>query len=104
MKHICFYFQVHQPFRLRNYHFFDIGSGRHYFDDEANAAILKKVAANCYFPANELLLNLIRQYGKEFKISFSISGTALDQFEKYLPEVLHSFKALADTGCVEFLA
>lgn len=104
MKHICFYFQVHQPFRLRNYHFFDIGSGRHYFDDEANAAILKKVAANCYFPANELLLNLIRQYGKEFKISFSISGTALDQFEKYLPEVLHSFKALAETGCVEFLA
>jgi len=103
MKNICFYFQVHQPFRLANYHFFDIGPNKDYFDEEANASILRKVAHNCYFPANNLLLNLIKEHGTNFKISFSISGTALDQFERYLPEVIDSFKALAETGCVEFL-
>ncbi len=103
MKNICFYFQVHQPFRLRNFHFFEIGSNSNYFDEQANMAILKKVAYNCYFPANEALLQLIREHGKRFKVSFSISGTALDQFEKYMPELIDSFKTLAATGCVEFL-
>lgn len=103
MKNICFYFQVHQPFRLSNYHFFDIGSDKEYFDEHANASILRKVAHNCYFPMNNLLLELIKEYGDRFKVSFSISGTALDQFELYLPEVLDSFKALAQTGSVEFL-
>lgn len=103
MKKICFYFQVHQPFRLRNYHFFDIGNDTHYFDEEKNRAVMKKVAAKCYLPANAVLLDLIHEYGKRFKISYSISGTALDQFEMYAPEVLVSFKQLAATGCVEFL-
>jgi alpha-amylase len=103
MRNICFYFQVHQPFRLRNYHFFDIGREHHYFDEQANASILNKVANNCYLPMNALLLELIEQYGSRFKVSFSISGTALDQFELYAPEVLQSFQALARTGCVEFL-
>jgi alpha-amylase len=66
--------------------------------------ILQKVAYNCYFPANALMLELIKKHGKNFKIAYSISGTALDQFEKYMPELIDSFKALADTGCVEFLA
>lgn len=104
MKNICFYFQVHQPFRLRKYHFFDIGNRHDYFDEHANENILKKVANNCYFPANALMLDLIRKYNGKFKIAYSISGTALDQFEMYLPELIDSFKALADTGCVEFLA
>lgn len=104
MRSICFYFQVHQPFRLRNYHFFDIGKSSNYFDEEANRTILKKVADNCYFPTNKALLHLINKYGKDFKISFSISGTALDQFERYLPELLESFQALAATGSVEFLS
>ena len=26
MKTICFYFQIHQPFRLKRYRFFDIGN------------------------------------------------------------------------------
>jgi len=103
MKNICFYFQVHQPMRLRNYHFFDIGQSHDYFDEQANAAIMQKVARNCYLPTNQLMLNLIKQHGGRFRISYSISGTALDQFEMYAPEVLESFKALANTGCVEFL-
>lgn len=104
MKTICFYFQVHQPFRLRRYRFFDIGARHNYFDDYANRTIMRKVADKCYLPTNQLFLDLIKEYGCKFKISYSISGTAIDQFEMYAPDVLDSFKRLAETGCVEFLA
>jgi alpha-amylase len=104
MKTICLYFQVHQPFRFRRYRFFDIGESHYYYDDFSNESIMRKVAGKCYLPANQLLLELIEKYGDRFKISFSISGVALDQFELYAPEVLESFKKLASTGQVEFLA
>jgi len=104
MKSICFYFQVHQPFRLRKYRFFDIGKEHNYYDDYQNEYIVKRVADKCYLPMNNLLLDLINEYGTQFKVSFSLSGTVLDQFEMYAPEVLDSFKKLADTGNVEFLA
>jgi len=103
MKKICFYFQVHQPFRVRNYRFFDIGENSNYFDDEKNYAVMQKVKDKCYIPANNVLLDLVKEYGKRFKVSFSISGVALEQFEMYAPEVIESFKQLAATGCVEFL-
>ena len=103
-KTICFYFQVHQPDRLRVYRFFDIGNDSHYYDDFANKTILRRVAERCYMPANQLMLDLIRQYKGAFKIAYSISGAALDQFARYSPEVIESFKELAKTGCVEFLA
>jgi len=104
MKAICFYFQVHQPYRLRRYRFFDIGKSHHYWDDFNNEEILKKVAEKCYLPANQILLDLIRSHGDRFKISFSLSGMAMSQFQEYAPEVLKSFQRLADTGNVEFLA
>jgi len=104
MKSICFYFQVHQPFRLKQYRFFDIGREHHYFDDRQNSWILKRVADKCYLPANKLMLNLINEYKGAFKICYSISGVALDQFERFTPQVIDSFRALAQTGCVEFLA
>ncbi|MDD2277655.1 MAG: glycoside hydrolase family 57 protein [Bacteroidales bacterium] len=104
MKTICFYFQVHQPFRLRRYRFFDIGKSHNYFDEFSNRSIMRKVAEKCYLPTNNLMLGLINEFGNRFKISYSISGTALDQFELYAPDVLESFKRLAETGCVEFLA
>ena len=104
MRSICFYFQVHQPMRLRSYRFFDIGEKHDYFDDLNNAQIMRKVAQKNYLPMNSLLLDLIHEYGSAFKVSFSISGTALDQFEAYAPDVLESFKRLAETGQVEFLA
>ena len=104
MKSICFYFQVHQPYRLRRYRFFDIGKDHHYYDDYQNDYIMKRVGDKCYLPMNQLLLDLIKEYGTQFKVSFSISGTAMDQFEAYYPEVLESFKRLAATGSVEFLA
>lgn len=104
MKAICFYFQVHQPYRLRQYRFFDIGKNHYYFDDFANETILRKVAQRCYLPANQMMLDLIRRHGSRFKIAFSLSGTVMTQFREYAPDVLDSFKELADTGCVEFLA
>ncbi len=104
MKAICFYFQVHQPFRLRTYRFFDIGKDHHYYDDFQNKFIVRRVADKCYLPTNKVLLDLINEYGSNFKVSFSISGVALEQFEKYVPDVIESFKKLADTGCVEFLS
>ena len=104
MKTICFYFQVHQPFRLKNYRFFNIGQDHYYYDDYTNESIIGKIAEKCYLPANQMMLDLINAYGDRFKISFSISGTALDQLALYAPETLESFKKLAQTGCVEFLS
>ncbi len=104
MKSICFYFQVHQPFRYRRYRFFDIGNDHYYYDDYANESILRKVADRCYLPANKLMLELLKKHKGQFKIAYSISGIALEQFELYAPEVLKSFQDLAATGYVEFLA
>ena len=101
---VCFYFQVHQPDRLRQFRFFDIGNDFHYFDDFTNRTIVRRIADRCYLPMNQLLLEQIKQHGGAFKVAFSISGAAAEQFEKYAPEVIDSFKALAATGCVEFLS
>lgn len=103
-KAICLYFQVHQPFRLRRYRFFEMGHEHYYYDDFMNESILRKIASNCYLPANRLLLDLIRKHKGKFKVTFSLSGIVIDQFRLYAPEVLASFRELAETGCVEFLA
>ena len=104
MKTVCLYFQVHQPWRLKVYRFFNIGKDHNYLDDFTNRAIMQKVARQCYLPMNALLLKLIKENKGAFKCSFSITGSAVEQFRAYAPEVLDSFRALADTGCVEFLA
>ena len=104
MKSICFYFQIHQPFRLKTYRFFDIGNDHYYYDDFANDDIITRIAQRSYMPANQMLLDMIKENGKKFKVAFSISGTALEQLEQYVPEFIDSMKELADTGCVEFLS
>lgn len=101
MPSVCFYFQVHQPFRLRHYTVFD--NSPNYFDEFKNASICRKVANKCYLPTNRLLLDMIRRYGKEFRVSFSVTGVVIEQFHKYCPEVMSTFDALAETGCVEFI-
>lgn len=102
MASVVLYFQVHQPFRLRRYSVFD--SDPFYFDDSKNAEICRKVASKCYLPATRLMLDLVHRHKGNFRLAYSISGTALDQFEAFAPEVLDLFKELARTGCVEFLA
>ena len=104
MAAVCFYFQVHQPYRLRHYTFFDIGADAFYEDEDANCDILLKVARKCYLPMNALLLSLIRRHEGRFKVSFSLSGTALDQFVAYAPELIQSYRELVATGCVELLS
>ncbi len=104
MPSICFYFQVHQPFRIRNYSFFDIGNDHFYEDEKANKEIMHKVADKCYIKTNAKMLELIKRHNGKFRISYSISGTAIEQFERFRPDVLASFVELAETGCVEFLS
>jgi alpha-amylase len=104
MKSICIYFQVHQPFRLRTFRFFDIGHLHDYFDEYANRYLTRQLADKCYLPANKILLDMLKKSDSDFKVTFSISGMALEQFELYTPEVIESFKKLAKTGKVEFLA
>jgi alpha-amylase len=102
MASVCFYFQVHQPTRLRHYTVFNDDS--HYFNDHKNAEICRKVANKCYLPANRLMLELIRRFDGRFKVAYSITGVLLEQLFDYAPEVISTFDALARTGCVEFLA
>ena len=108
MPSICFYFQVHQPYRIKKYSVFDIGNDHDYFKDEnlnekGNKAVMEKVARKCYLPTNKILLDLIHKH-PEFKISYSFSGTALEQMENFAPEVLESFQKLIKTGNVEILS
>lgn len=107
MASICFYFQVHQPYRVKRYRVFDIGHDHDYFETDDiqidNAKILKKVAQKCYLPANRVFLELLKKH-KELKINFSFSGVFLEQIETYYPEVLESFQELVKTGQVEILS
>ena len=102
MPSVCTYFQVHQPCRLRRYSVFD--TDPNYFDDQRNAEICRKVAAKCYLPANQCMLDLVRRHEGRFRLAYSLTGMVLEQFQKYCPEVIESFQRLAETGCVEFLA
>jgi alpha-amylase len=102
-RYLNIYFQVHQPRRLGQFSFFDIGSSRDYFDDGLNQLVMRRIAKQCYLPTNYILLKNIRKH-PELKFTFSISGAALKQMEIFAPSVIDSFKALADTGSVEFLS
>lgn len=104
MPAVCLCYVVHEPYRLRHYTVFDMGQNSIYEDDDRNCDSLLHISRVCYLPANDRMLKLINRYGKDFRFTLCISGTALDQFEQYAPEVLESFQALADTGCVEFAA
>jgi len=104
MKTINFCFRIHQRFNLKRYRFFEIGNDHYYYDDYANETAIRYTADNCYLEANRVLLDMIRSSNGKFKVSFSISGLALEQFEQYAPEVIESFQELAKTGSVEFLA
>ena len=77
MKAICFYFQIHQPFRLKRYRFFDIGNDHYYYDDFANDDIITRIAQQSYIPAAESLLRMIEESKGKFRCAISVSGSAL---------------------------
>lgn len=101
-KDIILYFQVHQPRRLQALSFFDIADAPNYFDDALNEKIIRRVAEECYIPANRLLLQMLEQY-PQLRITFSLSGLVIEQLMQYAPAALDSFRRLAQTGCVDFL-
>jgi alpha-amylase len=101
MPSICYYFQVHQPLRLRNFSAFDIGNSHEYFDTDQNRFYLDRVSRKCYLPTNRKILNLIRKTEGRFRVSFSITGILIEELEREFPHVLDSFRRLVDTGCAE---
>ncbi|MDE6368096.1 MAG: glycoside hydrolase family 57 protein [Muribaculaceae bacterium] len=104
MKAICFNFEIHQPFRLKRYRFFDIGNDHYYYDDFLNDDIITRIAERSYIPAAQTLLKMINDTKGAFKCSIAITGVAIEQIEQYVPEFIDLLKRLADTGCVEFVA
>lgn len=104
MKAISFYFQIHQPVRLKRYRFFDIGNDHYYYDDFLNEDIITRIAERAYIPAAQTLLKMIEESKGAFRCAISITGTAIEQFEQHVPEFIDLLKRLADTGKVEFLA
>ncbi len=104
MPSVCLYLHTHQPWRLRKYSIFDIGRESHYFDDDKNWHYLSRIIKKSYLPTNEVLYNLIQDTGGRFKVSLSITGVILEQFEHFAPEVIESFQKLVKTGCVEIIS
>ncbi len=102
MASVVFYFQLHQPFRLRRYTIFD--SDTTYFDNWRNEQVCKKVVGKCYLPATQMILDMIRQHEGRFRVSYSLTGTVIEQFRRWAPEVLDLFVEMAKTGCVEFIS
>ena len=115
MTDVCLMFEVHQPFRLnRNFHSDLLSKGKVatkdlfdlYFDNELNRYVFERAARKCYLPANTIILEQIdksKSAGKPFKVSYGISGVFLEQCQLWKPELIESFKQLAETGCVEFM-
>ncbi len=101
MASVVFYFEVHQPWRLKPYSVFH--TDPFYFDHDKNGAICRKVADKCYRPATRLILDLVKKHKGNFRVSYAITGVALEQFEEFAPDVIDLFKELADTGCCEFI-
>lgn len=103
-KSICFYFQVHQPYNLRTYRFFDVGKRHFYYDEYRNRTEIRRRAERCYLPMNEIIMEQIKRYGDKVKYAFYFSGQAIEQMEQYAPEALESFKELVKTGNIELVA
>ncbi len=102
MASTVFYFEVHQPHRLKPYSVFH--TDPFYFDEDKNGAICRKVADKCYRPATRLILDLVRKHEGNFRVSYALTGTVIDQWKKFTPDVIDLFAELAETGCCEFVA
>lgn len=105
---VVLYLHVHQPWRVREYSVFDTAYFHDYFDDNGesdrnNRKVLEKVAEKSYRPMNAVLERLLERH-PEFKVSLSITGTFIEQCERWAPDVLESFQRLVATGRVEIVA
>lgn len=103
MTIVCLNIRAHIRPQLGSYSFFDIGQFKAYIDEKGTRETIDQLCDKYYLPNNNQLLTLIQQYPDKMKVSYTISGTTLELLEKYRPEVLRTFRILANTGNVEFV-
>lgn len=104
MKNICFCFQMHAPYRLKRYRFFEIGQDHYYYDDMQTEDDITSLVNVSYMPLCKTLLEMTRLSKGKFRCALSISGTLLEMLEQFAPEMIDTLKELAATGCVEMVA
>jgi len=109
MRSVVLYLHMHQPWRLKHYSIFSVDHDHDYWTEKDfyagtnNERIFKKVADKSYRPMLKLLEKCVKNYDG-FKFSLSITGTFLDQAEKWAPDVIETLKRLTKTGRVEIVA
>lgn len=107
MKSICLYLHIHQPFRYCEYSVFDVSHNSNYFEcnyseRQNNKRIFNKVAQKSYRPMLNLLEKKMNEF-PNFKVSFSITGTWIEQAEKWAPDLIKKIKKMVERGQVEIL-
>ena len=107
MRAICLYLHIHQPVRYRQYSIFDVGNNHNYYQDnyngrQSNERIFKKVAKKSYHPMLDLIEKNMQKY-PSFKVSFSITGTWLEQAEAWDPDLIAQIKRLVESGQAEIV-
>ena len=104
MKNICFCFQMHVPYRLKRYRFFEIGHDHYYYDDMATEEHVNWLVETSYLPLCNTIKDMINLSKGKFHCAISVSGTMIEMFEQFNPEMIDVLKELAASKCVEFLA
>ena len=104
MKNICLCFQMHAPYKMKRYRFFEIGQDHYYYDDMQTEEYVEWLVNTSYMPLCKTLAEMIRLSKGKFHCALSISGIMLELFQQYAPEMIDILKELSDTGCVEYVA
>lgn len=104
MKNICFCFQMHAPYKMKRYRFFEIGQDHYYYDDMQTEEHLDYLVNASYLPLCNTIKEMIRLSKGRFHCALSVSGTTLEMFQQFAPEMIDVLNELAATGCVEFVA
>ena len=104
MKNICFCFQMHAPYKMKRYRFFEIGQDHYYYDDMQTEEHLDHIVNASYIPLCNTIKEMIRLSKGRFHCALSITGVVLEMFQQFAPEMIDLLKELAETGCVEFVA
>ena len=108
MRAICLYLHIHQPLRYREYPIFDVGNTSDYYNGginsrQSNERIFKKVTEKSYRPMLDLLKKQMAAH-KDFKVSFSITGTWLEQAAKWAPDLITEIRQMVAKGQAEILS
>ncbi|MBN1168048.1 MAG: glycoside hydrolase family 57 protein [Methanospirillaceae archaeon] len=105
MPDVCIGFEVHQPYRLNQYFSKEAGVKQKDLEslylDSKNHEILSRVCEQCYRPASEMLLTLLDQ---GFRCALSLSGTLIEQLEKWEKDQVSLFQEIARHSNAELLA